>query len=177
MSIVKSKIRTIPNWPKEGILFRDITSLLIDPEGFSLMIANFVARYQNEGLTKVAAIEARGFIPGAALAFQLGIGFVPIRKKGKLPGEVIRQSYHLEYGTDEIEIHKDSISKGDKVLIIDDLIATGGTIRASIQLVQALGGIVHEAAVIIDLPDIGGKAKIKEEFGVDVYAICEFDGH
>jgi adenine phosphoribosyltransferase len=177
MSIVKSKIRTIKDWPKPGILFRDITSLLIDPEGLALTIGTFVARYQNHGITKVAAIEARGFITGAALAYQLGIGFVPIRKKGKLPGEKISQEYNLEYGTDQIEIHKDSITPQDKVLIMDDLIATGGTLGASIKLIRKLGGEVYEAAVIIDLPDLGGAKKMKEEFGVDVYSICEFEGH
>lgn len=176
MSIIKSKIRTIPNWPKEGVMFRDITSLLIDPEGFALTVGTFVARYQDKMITKVAGIEARGFIPGAAIAFQLGIGFVPIRKKGKLPGETIAQEYQLEYGTDMVEIHSDSITKEDRVLIIDDLIATGGTIKASIQLIQRLGGTV-QAAVIIDLPDLGGKNLIKEEFGVDTFSICEFAGH
>lgn len=177
MSIVKSKIRTIPDWPKPGIMFRDITSLLIDPEGLALTIGSFVARYQKVGITKVAAIEARGFITGAALAFQLGVGFVPVRKKGKLPGETIQEEYALEYGTDKIEIHKDAVTKEDRVLIMDDLIATGGTLGASIELVRRLGGEVYEAGVIIDLPDLGGSKKIKEKYGVNVYSICEFEGH
>ncbi|MCB1176641.1 MAG: adenine phosphoribosyltransferase [Leptospiraceae bacterium] len=176
MSIVKSKIRTIPDWPKPGIQFRDITSLLIDPEGLTLTIGSFVARYQKAGITKVAGIEARGFITGAALAFQLGIGFVPVRKKGKLPGETIEEEYALEYGTDKIEIHKDAITPNDKVLIMDDLIATGGTLGASIDLIRRLGGEVHEAGVIIDLPDLGGSKMIKEKYGVTVYSICEFEG-
>ncbi|MBP9889038.1 MAG: adenine phosphoribosyltransferase [Leptospiraceae bacterium] len=177
MSIVKSKIRTIPDWPKPGIMFRDITSLILDPEGLALTIGTFVARYEKQGITKVAAIEARGFITGAALAFQLGVGLVPIRKKGKLPGETLKQEYALEYGTDIVEIHKDSIVPGDKVLIMDDLIATGGTLGAAIQLIRALGGEIHEAGVIIDLPELGGSKAIKEKYGVDIYSICEFEGH
>jgi adenine phosphoribosyltransferase len=177
MSIVKSKIRTIHNWPKPGIMFRDITSLLIDPEGLALTVGSFVARYQNVGITKVAAIEARGFITGAAVAFQLGVGFVPVRKKGKLPGETIQQEYALEYGTDKVEIHIDAITSNDKVLIMDDLVATGGTLGAAIQLVQRLGGDIHEAAVIVDLPDLGGSKKIRETYGINVFSICQFEGH
>ncbi|WCL47567.1 adenine phosphoribosyltransferase [Leptospira sp. GIMC2001] len=177
MSIIKSKIRTIPDYPKPGIMFRDITSLLIDPEGLTLTIGTFVNRYQNSGITKVAGIEARGFIFGAALAFQLGVGFVPIRKKGKLPGLTVSQEYELEYGTDKIEIHKDAISKGDKILIMDDLVATGGTLGAAIQLVQKLDGEVFEAGVIVDLPDLGGSKKIEDDFKVKVYSICSFEGH
>lgn len=177
MSIVKSKIRTIPDYPKPGILFRDITSLLIDPEGFRLTIGSFVERYQSVGLQKIASVEARGFITGAALAFQLGVGFVPIRKKGKLPGETVRASYDLEYGTDEVEIHKDAILPGERVLVMDDLVATGGTLEASIQLVRTLQGEVYECATIIDLPDLGGSKKIKDKYGVSVYSICQFEGH
>ncbi|HMV77719.1 MAG TPA: adenine phosphoribosyltransferase [Leptospiraceae bacterium] len=177
MSIIKSKIRTIPDWPKPGIMFRDITSLLIDPEGLALTIGTFVARYQNAGITKVAGIEARGFITGAAVAFQLNVGFVPVRKKGKLPGETVSEEYALEYGTDMVEIHKDAITPNDNVLIMDDLIATGGTLGAAIKLIRKLGGKVHEAAMIIDLPELGGSKKITSEFGVGVYSICEFEGH
>lgn len=177
MSIIKSKIRTIPDYPKPGILFRDITSLLLDPEGLTLCIGTFLNRYQNQGITKVAGIEARGFIFGAALAFELGVGFVPIRKKGKLPGETESQEYTLEYGTDHIEIHKDAVKKGDKFLIMDDLIATGGTMIAAIQLIRRLGGEVHEAAVIIDLPDLKGSETITKQYNVPVYSICQFEGH
>ncbi|MBE7413406.1 MAG: adenine phosphoribosyltransferase [Leptospiraceae bacterium] len=177
MSIVKSKIRTIPDWPKPGVMFRDITSLLIDPEGLRLIIGSFVARYQNKGITKVAGIEARGFIPAAAVAFQLGVGFVPIRKKGKLPAETIAEEYALEYGTDQVEIHKDAVVEGDNVLLMDDLIATGGTLGAAVKLIQKLGGKVHEAAVIINLPDLGGVKKIESESNISVYALCEFEGH
>lgn len=177
MSVIKSKIRTIPDWPQKGVQFRDITSLLIDAEAFALTVANFVERYRDKGITKIAAIEARGFIPGAAIAFQLGIGFVPIRKKGKLPGEKISQEYDLEYGKDSVEIHNDSIIEGDKVLIIDDLVATGGTIEAAIQLVRRLKGEVYETAVIIDLPDLGGAKAIYDKYSVEVFSICKFDGH
>jgi adenine phosphoribosyltransferase len=177
MSIVKSKIRTVPDYPKPGILFRDITSLLIDPEGFRLTIAMFVERYQNEKIQKIAAIDARGFITGAALAFQLGVGFVPIRKKGKLPGKTLSQSYMLEYGEDHVEIHMDAIQAGEKVLIMDDLVATGGTLEASIKLIQKLEGKIHECATIIDLPDLGGAKRIKEVYGINTYSICEFEGH
>ncbi len=177
MSIVKSKIRTIPDYPKPGILFRDITSLLIDPEAFRLTIGMFVERYQNQGIQKVVAIDARGFIAGAALAFQLGVGFVPVRKKGKLPGKTISEAYALEYGVDHVEIHIDAIEEGEKVVIMDDLIATGGTLEASIKLVQSLKGVIHECATIIDLPDLGGAARIKEKYGINVYSICEFEGH
>ena len=176
MSIIKSKIRTIKDYPKPGIMFRDITSLLKDPEGLKLTIGMFVERYKDKGITKIAAIEARGFIIGAPLAFELGIGFIPIRKKGKLPGETISEEYVLEYGTDHIEVHNDAIEKGDKVLIMDDLVATGGTLIASINLVKKLGGAIHEAAVIVDLPDLGGSAKITAETGTKLYSICEFDG-
>ena len=177
MSIIKSKIRTIPDYPKPGILFRDITSLLLDPEGLALMIGSFVDRYQGKGITKVAGVEARGFITGVAVAFQLGVGFIPIRKKGKLPGEVIRQEYDLEYGKDTIEIHKDSVNHNDVILVMDDLIATGGTLAAGIKLIQELGGKVYEGAVVIDLPDLGGSEKVKKELGVNVYSICDFPGH
>jgi len=176
MSIIKSKIRTIPDYPKPGILFRDITSLLIDPEGLSLTIGSFVNRYQNSGITKVAGIEARGFIFGAALAYELGVGFVPIRKKGKLPGETESQEYSLEYGVDQIEIHKDAVLPGDKFLVLDDLVATGGTLIASIKLLRKLGADVFEAAAIVDLPDLGGSKKITEEHNVPLFYLCSFEG-
>ncbi|PJZ52393.1 adenine phosphoribosyltransferase [Leptospira adleri] len=177
MSIVKSKIRTIPDYPKPGILFRDITSLLLDPEGLALTIGTFVNRYQGKGITKVAGIEARGFLTGAPVAFQLGVGFIPIRKKGKLPSETVSEEYDLEYGKDIIEIHRDAIQPGDKILVMDDLIATGGTMVAAVKLLRKLGAEVYEAGVIIDLPDLGGGKKLKEELQVPVFAICEFEGH
>lgn len=177
MSIVKSKIRTIPDYPRKGILFRDITSLLLDPEGLALTIGTFVDRYTGKGITKVAGIEARGFIIGAPLAFQLGVGFIPIRKKGKLPSETVSQEYDLEYGKDVIEVHKDSVVPGDRILLMDDLIATGGTMIAAVQLLQKLGAEVPEAGVIIDLPDLGGAARMNKDLGVNVFSICEFEGH
>lgn len=173
MSIVKSKIRTIPDYPKPGILFRDITSLLLDPEGLALTIGTFVNRYQGKGITKVAGIEARGFLTGAPLAFQLGVGFIPIRKKGKLPSETVSE----EYGKDVIEVHKDSIQPGDKILLMDDLIATGETMIAAVKLLKKLGAEIYEAGVIIDLPDLGGRKKLQEELKVPVFSICEFEGH
>lgn len=177
MSIVKSKIRTIPDYPKSGILFRDITSLLLDPEGLALTIGTFVNRYQDKGITKVAGIEARGFLTGAPLAFQLGVSFIPIRKKGKLPAETVSEEYDLEYGKDVIEIHKDAVQPGDKILLMDDLIATGGTMIAAVKLLKKLGAQIYEAGVIIDLPDLGGSKKLQEELEVPVFAICEFEGH
>ncbi len=174
-SLIKSKIRTIPNWPKKGIMFRDITTLLGDPIGLKLVIDGFTKRYQGRDVSCIVGIESRGFIFGGALAYQLGKGFVPVRKKGKLPAETIEESYNLEYGTATVEIHKDAIKKGDKVIIIDDLIATGGTALAACKLVEKLGGKVIEIAAIVDLPDLGGTKKIKEA-GYPVFHLVEFEG-
>lgn len=172
---VKSRIRTIPHYPKQGIMFRDITSLLQDPVGFRLTINEFVHRYTAMKIDKVAGIESRGFIIGAALAYQLGTGFVPIRKKGKLPGKTKGRDYALEYGTDRIEIHVDAINKGEKVLLVDDLIATGGTAEAAAALIQDLGGEIVECCFVIDLPDIGGRKRLESK-GLKVFAQCEFEG-
>jgi len=141
---IKSRIRTIPHYPRHGIMFRDITTLLKDPVGFRLTIQEIVNRYRDEKIDKVAAIESRGFIVGAPVAFSLGVGFVPIRKKGKLPAEAIGHDYELEYGRDRIEIHVDAIGPGDRVLLLDDLVATGGTAEAAWQLIQKMGGTVVE---------------------------------
>ena len=170
-------IRTIPDYPKKGIMFRDITTLLKDATGFKLVIDSFNRRYTKEhtDFDIIAGIESRGFIIGGALSYSLGKGFIPIRKKGKLPSEVVSHEYKLEYGTDIIEIHKDAINKGDKVLIIDDLCATGGTAMAAIALVEKLGGIVSEVAFIVDLPDLSGSKKIKE-MGYSVHTLTEFEG-
>lgn len=173
--LIKQKIRAIPNWPKAGIMFRDITTLLQDPEGFKRAIDLLAERYQKEGIEVVAGIEARGFIFGAALAHRLGVGFVPIRKAGKLPGEKISQEYALEYGIDKIEIHKDALNTGARVLLVDDLIATGGTAMAACKLVEKAGGKVMECAFIVDLPDLGGK-KILEQAGYKVFNLVEFAG-
>ncbi|NQT30525.1 MAG: adenine phosphoribosyltransferase [Candidatus Saganbacteria bacterium] len=172
---IKSRIRTIAHWPKKGIMFRDITTLLKDPVGLRICIDDFVARYRDQEIDVVVGIDSRGFILGGAVAYLLEKGFVPVRKKGKLPAETEREEYSLEYGTDVVEIHKDAISKGQKVLIIDDLIATGGTAMAAAKLVKKLHGEIVELAFIVDLPDLGGKKKL-EEAGYLVYAQTEFEG-
>lgn len=172
---IKSKIRTIPHYPHQGIMFRDITTLLKDPVGLRATIDALVHRYQDAKPDKIAGIESRGFIIGAPLAYALGVGFVPIRKKGKLPAETIGHDYQLEYGADRIEIHTDAISKGERVLLVDDLIATGGTAEAACSLIRAVGGEVVECAFVIDLPDVGGRARL-EAAGQNVFALCEFEG-
>lgn len=174
---IKSKIRTIPDYPKKGIMFRDITTLIKDPVGFRLVIDNFTQRYikGDHDFNVIVGIESRGFIIGGALSYTLGRGFVPIRKKGKLPGEKISHEYELEYGTDIIEIHKDAIHKGDKVLLVDDLLATGGTALAAAALIEKLGGTVAEMCFIVDLPDVGGAKKLKQK-GYKFYAQTEFEG-
>ncbi len=172
---IKSKIRTVPHYPKQGIMFRDITPLLKDPAGFHATVEDLAQRYKDMKIDKIAGIESRGFILGAPLAYALGKGFVPIRKKGKLPAETIGHDYELEYGTDRIEIHTDAISKGEKVLLVDDLIATGGTAEAACKLIEKMGGEIVECCFIIDLPDIGGRARL-EKHGHKVFALCEFEG-
>lgn len=172
---IKSRIRTVPHWPKKGIMFRDITTLLKDPVGFKVCIDDFVHRYKDKDIDVIVGIDSRGFILGGAIAYILGKGFVPVRKKGKLPAETEKEEYALEYGTDIIEIHKDAIKKGQKVLIVDDLIATGGTALAAAKLVKKLGGKVIEFAFIVDLPDIGGSAKLKHA-GFSAYAQTSFEG-
>jgi adenine phosphoribosyltransferase len=172
---IKSRIRTVPHYPKEGVMFRDITTLLKDPVGFRSTINELASRYEGVKIDKVVGIESRGFIVGSALAFQLGVGFVPIRKKGKLPAETVGHDYVLEYGTDRIEIHLDAISKGDRVLLADDLIATGGTAEAAVKLIESMGGTIVECCFIIDLPDLGGRKRL-ESCGQKVFALCEFEG-
>ena len=172
---IASRIRTIPNYPKPGIMFRDVTTLLKDPIGLRVTVNELVNRYTNMNIDKVAGIEARGFILGAPLAYMLGVGFVPIRKKGKLPAETISQEYSLEYGVDVLEIHKDAINDGDRVLVVDDLIATGGTAQAAIALVQTLGGVVVECAFVVDLPELGGR-QVLEALEQKVFTLCEFEG-
>jgi adenine phosphoribosyltransferase len=172
---VKSRIRTVPHYPKQGIMFRDITTLLKDPIGLRVTVDELVRRYKDEKIDKIAGIESRGFILGAPLAYALSKGFVPIRKKGKLPAETIGHDYELEYGTDRIEIHTDAIAKGEKVLLVDDLIATGGTAEAACKLIEKMGGEIVECCFVIDLPDIGGRARL-EKHGHKVFALCEFEG-
>jgi adenine phosphoribosyltransferase len=174
---IKSRIRTIPDHPKKGILFRDITTLLKDPVGFRLAIDTITQRYLKGDIVFdiIVGIEARGFIIGGALSYTLGKGFVPIRKRGKLPAEVERHEYELEYGTDTVEIHKDAIEKGTRVLLVDDLLATGGTALAAAALVEKLGGQVAEMTFIVNLPDVGGE-KLLHKRGYKFFALTEFAG-
>jgi len=173
---LKSLIRTIPDHPKPGIMFRDVTTLLADPQGFKAAIARLAEPYRTEPVDIVAGIEARGFILAGAIADRLGCGFVPVRKKGKLPWRAIREDYALEYGTDTLEMHEDALDKGRRVLIVDDLIATGGTAGAAAKLIRRLGGTIIGAAFIIDLPDLGG-ARALERDGIRVQSLMSFEGH
>ena len=172
---VKDYIRTIPDFPHEGILFRDVTTLFLDPRGFRMAIDQMLAPYAGMQFDKVAGLEARGFILGGAIAHQLSVGFVPIREQGKLPGKTVQQSYSLEYGEATMELHDDSLQPGEKVLLVDDLLATGGTAEAGIKLIERLGAEVIGCAFIIDLPDLGGRKKL-EALGMDVKVLCEFEG-
>ncbi len=173
---IKALIRTIPDYPKPGILFRDITTLIADPAGLRAAVDGLVLPFITAGIDYVAGIEARGFILGGAVAHTLGRGFIPIRKQGKLPGRTIGQEYSLEYGVDTIEIHADAIQEGARVLLVDDLIATGGTAEAAIQLIRRSGGTIVAAAFVIDLPDLGGAARIARR-DVDVHTLVSFEGH
>lgn len=173
---LKALVRSIPDYPKPGILFRDITTLIEHPEGFRESVEQLAARFRGRGMTHVAGIEARGFIFGAGVAIALGVGFVPVRKKGKLPGETIGQNYALEYGVDTIEIHADVLEAGDRVLLIDDLIATGGTALAAVSLIRRTGATVDDAAFVIDLFDLGGAQKLRD-IGVVVESLLPFEGH
>lgn len=172
---LKASIRAIPDYPHKGIIFRDITTLLQNARAFRRAVDALVHPYIGSGLDSVAGIEARGFILGGAIAHQLTSGFVSIRKKGKLPRETVRIAYSLEYGIDEMEMHKDAVQPGDKVLLVDDLIATGGTAEAAVKLCQEIGADVVAACFVIDLPDLGGRAKI-ESLGVPVRTLVEFEG-
>jgi adenine phosphoribosyltransferase len=174
---IKSKIRTVPDYPKKGIMFRDITTLIKDPVGFRLVIDNLTQRYINGDVKfdVIVGIESRGFIIGGALAYTLGKGFVPIRKKGKLPADIVTQEYELEYGTDQIEIHSDAVGKGHRILLVDDLLATGGTALAAAALIEKLGGEVAEMCFIVDLPDVGGAKKLKDK-GYKFFSLTEFEG-
>ncbi|ABB24581.1 adenine phosphoribosyltransferase [Pelodictyon luteolum] len=174
---IKSRIRAIPDYPKKGIMFRDITTLIKDPVGFRLVIDNLTQRYLENGVDfdVIVGIEARGFIIGSALAYALGKGFVPVRKPGKLPADTVSQEYALEYGTDKIEIHIDALEKGARVLLVDDLLATGGTALAAAPLIEKVGGVVSEMAFIVNLPDIGGEEKILAK-GYKVFSLTAFEG-
>lgn len=173
---IKARIRSIPDFPKPGIVFRDITTLWNDPEGFRLSIDAFAERFASLRFDSVVGIESRGFIIGAALADRMGKGFIPIRKRGKLPSEVERYEYQLEYGSDCVEIHKDAIIKGHRVVLMDDLMATGGTMAASAELLRRVGGIVVACGVIVDLPDLKGGARLRAQ-GHEVSSLVEYPGH
>jgi adenine phosphoribosyltransferase len=176
VAVLKDLIRTIPDYPKKGILFRDVTTLLGNAEGLKEAIAQMAAPYLDLKVDAVAGIEARGFILGGAIADRLGCGFIPIRKKGKLPWKTIGQEYTLEYGVDVIEIHEDAIAPGQRVLIVDDLIATGGTAEAAVKLLRRSHGEIVGATFIIDLPDLGG-LKLLKSHGIDCHALVAFEGH
>ncbi len=176
MDDLKQLIRTIPDYPKPGIMFRDITTLLGDAQGFKASIVRMAEPYRTQPIDAVAGIEARGFILGGAVADRLGCGFIPIRKKGKLPGKTIGQDYELEYGIDTIEIHHDAIRPGERILIIDDLIATGGTALAAAKLIRQTQGTVVGAAFVVDLPELGGRAKLEAQ-NIDCHILMAFDGH
>ncbi|MCF6317589.1 MAG: adenine phosphoribosyltransferase [Marinosulfonomonas sp.] len=175
MKTVKDYIRTIVDFPHEGIMFRDVTTLFADPRGFRMAIDQMLHPYAGMQIDKVIGLEARGFILGGAIAHQLTVGFVPIRKKGKLPGAVISEAYTLEYGEAVMEIHDDAIKAGERILVVDDLLATGGTAAAGIKLIERLGGEIVSTSFIIDLPELGGR-KVLEDMGMDVQVLCEFEG-
>ena len=172
---LKALIRTVPDFPRPGVQFRDITTLLKRADAFHTVVDQFAKVYPGPPPDKIAAIESRGFIVGAALAFALRAGFVPIRKRGKLPAENFGQDYELEYGTDRLEVHRDGILRGERVLLVDDLIATGGTAEAALKLIDMAGGRVVGCAFIVDLPDLGGRARLAK-LGYPIHALCQFSG-
>jgi adenine phosphoribosyltransferase len=173
---IKAAIRTIPDYPRPGILFRDITTLLGEPEAYRLTIDELSRPWRTAKVDRVAGIEARGFILGGAVAYQLGAAFVPIRKKGKLPHATVRVAYSLEYGIDEMEMHTDAVAAGERIVLIDDLIATGGTAEAAVKLLRSIGAEVLAACFIVDLPDLGGSKRL-QELGVPVQTLVAFEGH
>jgi len=176
LQFIKDSIKSIQDYPKPGILFRDVTSLLEEPQAYAASIALLTAQFRDQGITKVVGTEARGFLFGAPVALALGVGFVPVRKPGKLPRPTLCESYELEYGTDKLEIHQDAIQPGDKVLVVDDLLATGGTIEATVKLIRRLGGEVTDAAFVINLADLGGEARLNQQ-GITCFSLTEFPGH
>ncbi|MDP2248552.1 MAG: adenine phosphoribosyltransferase [Nitrosomonadales bacterium] len=173
--MIKSLIRTVPHYPKQGVQFRDITTLLKDPLGLKVTVDELYKRYADLKIDKVVGVESRGFLIGTPLAYKLGVGFVPIRKQGKLPAETVGHDYELEYGSDRVEIHTDAIEQGERILLVDDLIATGGTAIASAALIEKLGGKVVECAFIIDLISLGGRKRLADK-GYSMYVLCEFEG-
>lgn len=173
---IKSHIRTVPDWPSAGVQFRDITPLLSNPRVFRVLIDQFVHRYFDAKPTAIAGLDARGFIIGSVLAYELNIGFIPIRKKGKLPFTTVEETYELEYGSATVEMHTDAVKPGDRIVLIDDLIATGGTMMAGAKLLQRLGAIVVEGAAIVDLPELGGSQRLQES-GLPLFTLVDFAGH
>jgi adenine phosphoribosyltransferase len=173
---LRSCIRTVPDWPAPGVQFRDITPLLQDAKTLRVLIDTFVHRYMGQKIDRVAGLDARGFILGAIIAYELNVGFIPIRKKGKLPFKTVQEEYELEYGSATVEIHTDACKPGERILLIDDLIATGGTMMAGMKLLQRLGAVVVEGAVIVDLPELGG-SKLLRDAGLPLFTVCSFDGH
>jgi len=173
---IKSSIRTVPDWPIPGVMFRDITPLFQDPKTLRVLMDAFIQRYVAQNIDVIAGIDARGFLLGSTVAYQLNRGFVPVRKKGKLPYKTLSEEYSLEYGKASIEINEDACKPGDRVILFDDLIATGGTMLAALNLLKRLGASTIEVAAIIDLPELGGSKKIKEA-GYEVFSLCEFEGH
>ncbi|MDL5031237.1 adenine phosphoribosyltransferase [Pelomonas sp. APW6] len=176
LDFIRQQIRTVPDWPSPGVQFRDITPLLSSPKAFRVLIDQFVHRYFDARPTAIAGLDARGFIIGSVLAYELNIGFVPIRKKGKLPFTTVQESYELEYGSATVEIHTDAVGPQDRVVLIDDLIATGGTMLAGLRLLQRLGAEVIEGAAIVDLPELGGSDRIRAA-GLPLHTLVHFDGH
>lgn len=175
LDLIKNTIKTIPDYPKPGIMFRDVTSLMQDAEAFKSTIELFAAKYQDKGITAIVGTEARGFIFGAPLAVKMGVPFIPVRKPGKLPRAVISQDYQLEYGTDTMQIHTDALTKSDKVLMVDDLLATGGTIEATTSLIRQLGATVNDACFVVNLPELGGEQRLAK-LDINCYSLTEFDG-
>ena len=175
---LRSHIRTVPDWPAPGVQFRDITPLLQNAKVFRVLIDAFVHRYMDDGMRPdvVAGLDARGFILGAVVAYELNVGFVPIRKKGKLPFTTVEETYELEYGSATVELHTDAVQPGDRVLLIDDLIATGGTMMAGKKLLEKLGAIVTEGAAIVDLPELGGSQKLRAS-GLPLFTLVDYAGH
>jgi len=171
--VLKKSVRSIPDWPIKGVIFRDLTTLMLDPAAFAGSCDILYDRYKDRNIDKIVGIDARGFVFGAVLAYKMGVGFIPVRKKGKLPAETIEESYNLEYGSGTLEIHRDAIFEGERVVIVDDLIATGGTVGATVELVNKLGADIIECAFLIELPDLKGREKLN---GVDVFTIMEFEG-
>ncbi len=175
-SLLAQVIKSVPDYPKPGILFRDVTSLMQDGAAFAAVIDHLKQHYSGHGITKIVGTESRGFIFGAPLAYAMGVAFVPVRKPGKLPRETIAESYQLEYGQDTLEIHLDAIAPEDKVLLVDDLLATGGTIDATTKLVRRLGGQVADATFVVNLPDLGGQQRL-EALGLTIHSLVDFPGH